>query len=324
MDNLIDKYRKDELTPEELLELKRNANSITDEGLETQIQASWLDDDIETSSIDDKTMDKLKDNIDVLIDRKRFRVRSLVRWSRIVAAILLPVSILCAIYFYQENNLILSEEMFVITGKAERASITLPDGTIVSLNEESTLGYRPKNYNKKERMINFSGEGYFHVYHNKEIPFLINARGLQVKVLGTIFNLSVREKDNTAELVLEEGSVSLLSTLSNQNIILQKNQKAILNQITGDITVIPDENIRDVSAWRRGDMVFRNTELSQVIRTIGKNYNMTIKIDCEKYLSDLFTGTLPINDLNEALSVIEHSYHLKAIINGREIILKSN
>ncbi|MDR1717225.1 MAG: FecR domain-containing protein [Prevotella sp.] len=324
MNNLIDKYRKDELTPEELLELRRNADSMTDEEIETQIQASWLNDDIDTSSIDDKVMGRLKNNIDVLINRKRFGVHWLVRWSQIAAAILLPVSILCAVYFYRENSLTSSEEMFVITGKAERASITLPDGTVVSLNAESTLGYRPKNYNKKERMINFSGEGYFQVYHNKEIPFLINARGLQVKVLGTIFNLSVREKDDTAELVLEEGSVSLLSTLSNQNIILQKNQKAVLNQITGDITVILDENIRDISAWRRGDMVFRNTELSQVIRTIGKNYNMTIKIDCEEYLSDLFTGTLPINDLNEALSVIEQTYHLKAIINGREIILKNN
>ncbi|GHS91563.1 hypothetical protein FACS1894174_07040 [Bacteroidia bacterium] len=60
--------------------------------------------------------------------------------------------------------------MIVTTGKAERASITLPDGTVVALNTESQLEYHPKSYNKKERKINFSGEGYFQVYHNKEIP----------------------------------------------------------------------------------------------------------------------------------------------------------
>jgi ferric-dicitrate binding protein FerR (iron transport regulator) len=214
--------------------------------------------------------------------------------------------------------------MFVTTAKTERASITLPDGTTVYLNAESRLGYCPKRYNKNERNINFSGEGYFQVFHNVEIPFIINAKGLQVKVLGTIFNLSVCEKDTTAELALEEGSVSLLSTRNNQNVVLLKNQKAILNQLTGNITVVTDANINDISAWRRGDMVFRNTELTQVIRAIEENYNMTVKVDCKNCLSDQFTGILPVNDLNEVLEVIEYSYHLKAVINGKEVVMTGN
>jgi ferric-dicitrate binding protein FerR (iron transport regulator) len=324
MDSLIDKYRKDELKPEELLVLKKMEKSMTDEDIERQIHANWMDDDIDISSVDDGVEERMKNNIDAIIGKKHFRLSLLIRWSQIAAAILLPISILCAIYFYRENTLILSEEMFVTTGKAERASITLPDGTVVSLNVESALGYLPKSYNKKERKINFSGEGYFQVFHNKEIPFLVNVKGLQVKVLGTVFNLSVREKDMTAELALEEGSVSLLSTRNNQNVILLKNQKAILNQLTGDITVISNKNIKDISAWKRGDMVFRNTELRQIIRAIEENYNTAIKIDCTNCLSDLFTGTLPINDLNEVLDIIEHSYNLKVIYNGKEIIMKSH
>lgn len=324
MNNLIDKYRKDKLVLEELLELRKNAVYMTDEKIEQQIYASWLDRDDDISSVDDSIIDKMKNNIDTIIGRRRSRTHLLVRWSRIAVILLLPVSILCSIYFYRENDLILSEEMLITTGKAERASITLPDGTIVSLNSESVLGYRPKGYNKKERTINFSGEGYFQVHHDKKIPFLINANGLQVEVLGTVFNLSVREKETIAELTLEEGSVSLLSTRGNQNVVLQENQKAILNQLTGDITVITDKNIKDVSAWRRGDMVFRNAGLEQVIRTIEKNYHITIKIDCINCLSDSFTGTLPVNDLNEVLEIIERSYHLEAILNGKEIVMKNN
>jgi ferric-dicitrate binding protein FerR (iron transport regulator) len=324
MDTLINKYKKDELTAEELVELKKLANSMTDEEIERQIHTSWMGDDIDTSSVDDSVEKRMKKNIESIISKKCSRISLLMRWSRIAAAILLPVSILCAIYFYRESNLILSQKMLVTTGKAERASITLPDGTSVSLNAESTLEYCIKSYNKKERKINFSGEGYFQVFHNEKIPFLINAKGLQVKVLGTVFNLSVREKNATAELALEEGCVLLLSTRNNQNVVLQKNQKAILNHSTGDITVIADKNISDVSAWMRGDMVFRNTELSQVIRSIEENYNMTIQVDCKRCLSDSFTGTLPVNDLNEALEVLEHIYHLKAVITGKEIVIKSN
>ena len=323
MNNLINKYGKDELTQKELSELRKNLKSMPEEEIERQLYANWLNDDIDTSSVEDDAIKKLKDNIDTTIGRKYTGLSLFVRWSRTVAAILLPVFIIFTVYLYRENNLILSDEMFVTTGKAERANITLPDGTIVSLNAESILGYHPKGYNKKERTVKLNGEGYFQVYKNEKIPFIINSKGLQIKVLGTIFNLSVREKNTTAQLAVEEGSVSLLSIRNNQNVVLSKNQKAILDYLTGYITVITDENIRDISAWRRGDMVFRNTELSQVIRTIEENYNMTIKINCKKCLSDRFTGTLPVNALNEVLEIIERSYHLEAEINRKEIILKS-
>jgi ferric-dicitrate binding protein FerR (iron transport regulator) len=181
------------LTPEELSELKKTVNSMTGEEIERQIYASWLDDDANTSSVDDSTVKRMKNNIDAAIGKRHSRISLLVRWSQLAAAILLPVFVLCTVYFHRESKFILSQEMFVTTGRAERASITLPDGTIVALNMESTLGYHPKSYNKKERKINFSGEGYFQVSPNEKVPFFIHAKGLRVKVLGTVFNLLVRE-----------------------------------------------------------------------------------------------------------------------------------
>ena len=69
-------------------------------------------------------------------------------------------------------------------------------------------------------------------------------------------------------------------------------------------------------------MIFRNTELLEVIRAIEENYNVKIQVDCKDCLSDLFTGTLPANNLNEVLEIIERSYHLKSIITGKKIHLK--
>jgi ferric-dicitrate binding protein FerR (iron transport regulator) len=322
MNSLIDKYGKDELTPEELSELKKYANSMTDAEIEQQLHDVWFDDDPDTSSVEDVLIDKIKNKVDVAIRRSGLSL--FIRRTQIAAAILLPIFIVFTVRLYRENNLVISEEMFVTTGKSERASITLPDGTVVSLNTESKLGYIPGDYNKKERKINFSGEGYFQVCNDRNIPFLINAKGLQVKVLGTIFNLSVRENNRTAELALEEGSVMLLSVLSNRSVVMQKNQKAILEYLTGNITLINDENTGNMSAWRRGDIIFRNTTFRQVIRTIEENYGVTIKTDDNAYLSDLFTGTLSVNDLNEVLEIIERSYHLKAVIDGRKIFLKAD
>lgn len=324
MDESIKKYRQDKLTSEGLSKLREQINSMTDLEIEEQISASWFNEDIDTSSVEEELIERTKNDIYAVIGEKRTRIPNLVRWSQVAAAILLPVFILFSVYFYRENNRILSEEMFITTGKAERASITLPDGSIVSLNSESKLGYIPKNYNKKEREITFSGEGYFQVFHNESTPFLINAKGLQVKVLGTTFNLSVRGNESTAELSLEEGKVLLTSTLNKKNVTLQKNQKAILDHKTGEITVITDEDIQSISAWRRGDLIFRNTSLSDIVSTIEENYNVTIEVNCKGYLNDQFTGILPINDLNEALEILEYSYHLKATIKGKEVIINAN
>jgi ferric-dicitrate binding protein FerR (iron transport regulator) len=322
MNHLIDKYRKDGLTPEELSELKTKVNVMADDELGRLIQRNWMENDADADSVDSGVEKRMKNKIDAAIGDKYPRIPLWMRWGQLAAAVLLLVSVLCAVYFYRENRLVLSQQMVVMTGKAERASVALPDGTVVCLNAESTLEYHPKTYNAKERRVHFKGEGYFQVFRN-ENPFFVYAKGLQITVLGTVFNLSVREKNAVAELTLEKGRVSLLSVLSNRSVVLTENQKAIVNQATGDITVITDECVGEVSAWRRGDMVFRNTELSAVVRAIEENYNVTVYVDCRECLTDLFTGTLPVNELNEALEIMEQTYHLTAVIDGKIIVVKS-
>ncbi|MDR0332717.1 MAG: FecR domain-containing protein [Dysgonamonadaceae bacterium] len=325
MKELIDKYRQDELTPLELSELQEKARTSSDAEIDAYLFDVWLNDDnIETSAVSDKRMAKMKRNIHTVIGKKPSVLSKFVRWSQIAAAILLPVFIAFSVYLYREKSIFMSvEEMMVTTGKTERASVTLPDGSAVSLNTESRLAYHPRNYNKRERTINFSGEGYFQVLRNESTPFLINAKGLRVQVLGTIFNLSVRETNNSAVLSLEEGSVMLISTLNNSSVILQANQKAILEYLTGEITVVTDDFIHDLSAWRCGTMVFRNTELSQVINSIERIYGITIDTSAINDLSDKFTGTLPIDNLYEALEVIELLYHLRATIAERRVVIRA-
>lgn len=321
MKELASKYRKDKLSPAELQELREEVNSMSNHEIEQDMYQAWMNDEIDETSAHSERMDKIKERIEESIKVEKTVGVRFIRFIRIAAAILLPVFIALSGYLYYENRQIVTEEMIVSTARGERASVTLPDGTTVSLNSESRLGYFPNVYNKKERKINFNGEGYFHVHKNQEVPFIIDAEGLQVKVLGTTFNLLVRKEHETAELTLEEGSVWFGSTKSNKHVILSPEQKAILTQSTGDIVVIAETDIRKVAAWRHGNMIFRNTEFSEVIRTIEQNYNVTIQMIGTNLPTDSFTGTLPLTDLNEVLEVIEKSYHLKAQISGTVIAL---
>lgn len=91
----------------------------------------------------------------------------------------------------------------------------------------------------------------FRSIKTRKVPFIIDAQGLQVKVLGTTFNLLVRKDHKTAELALEEGSVWLGATQSHKNVILHPKQKAILDQSTGNIFIIAEE---DTQKYQHGDM----------------------------------------------------------------------
>lgn len=124
-----------------------------------------------------------------------------------------------------------------------------------------------------------------------------------------------------AELTLEEGSVRLVSIMTGKNVLLAPNQKATLNYATGNITITNNSENSKVAPWRKGDLIFRNEKLKIVLKALENNYNCQIKIDCENCLEDIFTGTLSISDINEALEVLEKSYHFKTSIKGKEILL---
>lgn len=318
MKNLDKKFRQDKLAPDDLQALKRLVNEDENDEVESVIFKTWMEEEIDTSTVSDLQMDRLKATIDSKIDAKRFLSPLIIRCFQIAATILLPIFMIASFYLYHEKHQLTSEEMIVSTEKGERANITLPDGTKVSLNSESKLCYNPRIYNSDRRTIRFEGEGYFQVEKDKERPFLIEASGLKVKVLGTSFNLNVRDNRSTAELALVEGSVLFSSLRSEHSVILEPNQKAILNQRTGEIVVISDK-VENAMSWKRGELIFRNTVLSEVIQKIESNYGVSISMDCKDCLTDLFTGTLSASNLNETLGVLERVYHLKATMNENVI-----
>ena len=321
MDELQQKYRNDSLTPGELRRLREEVNSMSDDRLEDSLREAW--ELAEDSPTDAHRLDALKERI----DRRLFSSHRVVPlyWKvlRIAAAILLPLLMITTVYLYQENAVLSQKDFVASTGEGEQVTISLPDGTQVTLNAKSSLSYNLSNFNSDERRIVFDGEGYFRVAKNPSSPFSISAKGLNVSVLGTTFNLRARSTDATAELSLEEGSVCFQALKTGQGVVLSPNQKAILDQIHGTVTVEENSYVTDFSAWRRGELVFRNVPFVEVLEEIEEVYHVSIVIETERmdYQSDLFTGVLSRTNINEVLEVIEHSYHLKATLKDGTIRL---
>lgn len=323
MDRLTTKYRTDSLTPAELQALREQVNAASDADVEQVLHRAWMEEEIDGLHVSDRRMEQVKERIDRATGRPARRF-TFVRIAQMAAAVLLPLFMALSGYLLYENRRLAEEEMTVSTAAGERASVTLPDGTFVALNAESRLSYYPKEFHRTERRIHFNGEGYFQVAKDEKLPFLIDARGLQVKVLGTTFNLQARCDKQTAELVLEEGRVRMESCKSHKQVVLQPSQRAVLDQATGQIRVYAEDDFERVSAWRQGDMVFRNIPFPDVVRAIEENYQVRVRFIKTTCPTDRFTGTLPLADLNEVLDVIEATYHVRSEVNESDVRIYSH
>ena len=313
---LEEKYIQGNITSEELCEFRRWINNTGDEELVARMDVRWRESATDTSGVPEEHLESLHARI---LERIRQNTgnglwHTAWRYLQIAAVFLLPFLFGAAYYLYRENAALQDESIVVATGVGEQATVILPDGTCVTLNEESTLSYDARSYSGAQRNLLFVGEGWFDVVKKPEKPFSIHAEGLKVCVLGTKFNLLARSSQNQSELTLDEGRVILKSLVSGNEVTLLPAQKALLDKLTGKIQVQNAvTTLSDVTAWKRKELVFRNAPLSSVIAILEKNYH--VRFESSFPLSDdRFTGTMPANDINEDLEILEKSYHVVMIL----------
>ncbi len=321
MKNLLQKYIDNRLSTYELLELQKSINASTDEELEAHLHEVWKN---ETGKhIDSEIITALKKEIDAKNARKQWSQRYFMRKTMRVAAIIaVPLFAVFMYFLIDRLPTQAASDMIVSVGAGERVSIVLPDGTKANLNAETTLSYNVNDFNRKLREIALGGEAYFEVARNEKIPFVIKTKHMDVKVLGTTFNLQARDEETTTELNLIEGKVSLTSCSTNQNVVLYANQRAVLDKRTGNIKVIKAEP--EVSTgWLSGELVFHATPIRKVFKEIERSYGVTIQIDKNEMLyNDLFTGTFSARNLNETLEILKMHYHFNYTIVGKQVAIK--
>lgn len=315
--DLLDKYRHNCLTPDELRQLRLQLDATDDRQLAELLQQMWESDDDFSSDADPASVERIRRRI----APHRFKAVWLLRAA---AVILLPLLAATTLYFYHENRRSLDSVTAFATAIGERATISLPDGSRVTLNECSHLDYRPSEFNRDRRHIRFEGEAYFHVAKNADVPLSIAGHELSVTVRGTVFNLLSRSTDSTAVLVLEEGNVELEAAKSGQSVTLIPGQRATLCYHTGRITVAQDPAPGDASAWQRRQMVFRHRLLPDIVKQLNRTYHVSVTLTgMPSSHADTFSGTLPTDNLDEALNILAETYHLSISKKGKRIYLSN-
>ena len=161
---------------------------------------------------------------------QRLLSKSLPKVIRYAAIFILFIGLPFALYIStRQNQTNISKFTQVVAPVGSRTSLTLSDGTKVWLNAGSTLRF-DNNFNNGHRKIYLEGEAYFDVTKNKKLPFIVKTSDIDLKVLGTAFNVKCYKEEGTIETTLVRGSIMIESKDASGKIettILKPNEKAI-------------------------------------------------------------------------------------------------
>ncbi len=257
--------------------------------------------------------DKLKPDVTVDVDVAWDKANKKIEdsysgrsWSKIsfalkVAAIILVFLTFGALYY---SNLFTDAphltEVFESTNDVE--DFKLEDGSYVKLNSQTILKY-PEKFDGDTRETYLKGEAFFTISKDKEHPFIIRTDKIDVKVLGTSFNIRAVEGEDYELVTVLEGTVSVAVQSSEHEIILIAGEQGKISK-TGVLSKAKHLGINDLG-WNTGALLFKDTPLSDVAQKIGKYYNISINIGDDELNTKKITAFYNNESLENILKILE-------------------
>lgn len=187
-----------------------------------------------------------------------------------------------------------SERIQIIIPYGKRSEILLADGTHIWLNSGSQLSY-PAEFKTDSREVYLSGEAFFDVKPNPNKPFYVITRDIRIKVLGTSFNVSSYNEDNTTQTVLLKGKVSAgKNQLFAKTLELIPGERLIYDKNSDNLTK-DQVDVKLYASWVSGYLIFDNEPITEVYKKLERYYNKNILV--EAGLDEIsFSGKLDLKD----------------------------
>jgi len=288
-----------------------------------EISKSIWDESFEVKQPDIQQKEKYKKEAIVLlrkIKQKRFYLPTKYM-IRVVASIALIIAVGIGIQQFRTSNQLAQNDYIELkVNKGETKEVTLSDGTKLFLNAGTSLRY-PLSFVGNERKVELDGEAYFEVAHNANKPFIIQAGNMDIKVLGTTFNVKSYAEDDKATVSVSSGKVqvdmpeSMMRLVANEQIVMDKNSGTLQKNI------IDNENAK---SWMNGSLSFNNTSIQNVAKELMRVYNCKIIIKDSTTMNVLVSGAIESKSLDSVLKSIYYSTGIKYKKEADAIILSIN
>jgi ferric-dicitrate binding protein FerR (iron transport regulator) len=233
-------------------------------------------------------------------------------YSKIAAVLLIPV-LLYTLYtsFGGEIVVIENQQMAkveILSPLGARTHFTLPDGSSGWLNSGSTLEF-PAKFTGAERNLKLIGEAWFDVVKNPDIPFVVNAQGVDVIALGTKFNVLAYPDSKSVDVTLESGIVVVKRKSGFTKKVIAELKPGDQVRISKEKKVIPTKDIKvetkNYTSWRQGRLVIRNEPMSDIAKRLERWYNVKITIQNKEIEEYLYRATFQDETIDEVLNYLK-------------------
>lgn len=242
-------------------------------------------------------------------------------WLGYVAAVILLGILVVDINLNREESKVAMNIIEVPNG--QRVNMILSDGTKVSLNAGSSFAY-PSDFSTKSRTVRLIGEGYFEVARNVDKPFIVSMPLLDVKVLGTKFNINAYSGQDT-EVTLEKGEVEVFvngsSGKADQNgCKLYPDQQLKCTQAKQ--VTLRKVNVEDAKDWLNDVFLFDNQNLYTIAKELERRFGVDIRIQEPELAEEVFTcHTKAGASLTQILDVLVNTKKITYIQNENKYVL---
>ena len=251
---------------------------------------------------------------------------------------------------------IVAKRFEIQTEKGERATIHLPDGSKVVLNACSYISY-PSNFGENTRELTLTGEGYFDVQTNPDMPFMVKTSGLNIKAFGTVFNVRAYLDEDAVETTLVRGDVSI-ETQTNKHIVSLKPAQVItipkdlirtnheteyssrtatqendLKQSetiyseksqTKEAVLIDKINPEVYTSWKDNKWIIESESLESLATKIERKYDVVISIEGETIKNYVFSGTLKNLPLEQVLETIRLNAPIQYTVIEKNVLISED
>ncbi|MDD2381507.1 MAG: FecR domain-containing protein [Mariniphaga sp.] len=321
---LIVRLFADEATPDE----KKIIDSWIEESQENRIlfndlKEVWIQAKDEADDEEyhvDEAIERFLNRIRKKKNKEYHQTHRITNLLRYAALFIIFLAIPATWYWSQKTQSDTNLTTTILCAYGDRTTIYLPDSSKVCLNSGSRITFNNR-FNQGVRNIFLEGEAYFSVRKNPESPFIVQTNDMDVKVLGTEFNLKAYPDEKKASVTLVKGSLQVSNNM--ETVMVIPGQKLLYETMNHAITI---ENLSDLAPemeWINGRMVFRNESLGELELKLERWFDVEIEFADELVQTRRFSGILERESILEVISYFGNSQFVDYHIEGNRIIFRS-
>ncbi|BBE16329.1 anti-sigma factor [Aquipluma nitroreducens] len=282
---------------------------------EKLLNEKWLTNKFQTTENIDSTI--LFSRIKTKIEDKQLSSRKqlLIRFRKVAAIFILGL-LIPTIYFTVLNPQKDNKKVVYLKESLSNEKIrkmTLPDGTAVWLMSGSTITY-PSNFSEnKTRNVEITGEAFLNVAKDSLHPFILNLGEVGLKVVGTSFNVMNYGDEDRVNVVLKTGKVDLFKGKYNpDNDFVHLAPGQLMTYKKGEPEfLISYVDVDKYISWINGTLLFHNDRFEEVLKKLGKWYNISIEVNDREISNFLFTATIKNENLDQIVDLLKYSTPFK-------------